>query len=238
MPILDTPITTDDNGLHKILAQNLPVALYLYDSRQPGNGPVDDAIAKLAKKHAGELLIARLDVAASPRAYRDYGSPATPALVTLVKGLMGRKVKSQAANVRPADVRAHIDYLLDRGPQPAAEPAAKPEQPQPAAGVQHVTDANFKQVVLNSKLPVIVDFWAPWCGPCRMIAPVLDQAAKDYAGRVRVVKLNVDDNPRTAQQFQVQSIPTLIAFKDGRPLRRQVGANARAIRDLIEEALA
>ena len=238
MPIFDTPIHTDDSSLHKVLAQNLPVALLLVDSRQGAHAPLDDAVAKIAKKHAGELLVVRLDVAANPRVHRDYGSPATPALVTLVKGPVGRKVKSQAANVRPADVRAHVDYLLGRGPLPTAEPQTTPERPQPGTGVQQVSDANFKQVVLNSKLPVLVDFWAPWCGPCHMIAPAIEQAARDYAGRVRVVKLNVDDSPRTAQQFQVQSIPTLITFKGGRPLRRQVGANARAIRELIEEALA
>jgi thioredoxin len=84
---------------------------------------------------------------------------------------------------------------------------------------------------------VLVDFWAPWCAPCRMIAPVIEQMAKEYAGRVKVVKLNVDENPKTAGQFEVRSIPTLILFRDGRALERQVGANPRVIRDMIEESL-
>jgi thioredoxin 1 len=241
MPVFDTPITTDAGSLKKVLAQNLPVVLYLYDSRQGNSKPVEDAFTKIAKKHAGELLVARVDVAANPDVHREYGSLPTPAVLTLAKSLFSRKLKSQAGSIRPADIRAHVDYLLDRGPQPAA-PEPPPAPAKTAAGgerpaAQHVTDSNFRQVVLNSKVPVLVDFWAPWCAPCRMIAPVIEQMAKEYAGRVKVVKLNVDENPKTAGQFEVRSIPTLILFRDGRALERQVGANPRVIRDMIEESL-
>ncbi|GIL12092.1 MAG: hypothetical protein BroJett038_08120 [Chloroflexota bacterium] len=241
MPVFDTPITTDAGSLKKVLAQNLPVVLYLYDSRQGNSKPVEDAFTKIAKKHAGELLVARVDVAANPDVHREYGSLPTPAVLTLAKSLFSRKLKSQAGSIRPADIRAHVDYLLDRGPQPAA-PEPPPAPAKAAAGgerptAQHVTDSNFRQVVLNSKVPVLVDFWAPWCAPCRMIAPVIEQMAKEYAGRVKVVKLNVDENPKTAGQFEVRSIPTLILFRDGRALERQVGANPRVIRDMIEESL-
>jgi thioredoxin len=87
-----------------------------------------------------------------------------------------------------------------------------------------VTDATFAQEVERSPLPVLVDMWAEWCGPCRMIAPAIEQLAAELAGRVRVVKLNIDENPATPSRFGVRSIPTLLVFKDGREADRLVGA--------------
>lgn len=87
-----------------------------------------------------------------------------------------------------------------------------------------VTDASFKQEVLDSDVPVLVDFWAPWCGPCRMVAPVVDEIAEQYAGRVKVVKLNTDENPQIASQYGIRSIPTLIIFKGGSKVDMVVGA--------------
>jgi len=87
-----------------------------------------------------------------------------------------------------------------------------------------VTDATFAAEVQQSPVPVLVDMWAEWCGPCRMIAPVLDQLASEFAGRLRIAKLNIDENPATADRFQVRSIPLLVIFKDGREVDRIVGA--------------
>lgn len=86
-----------------------------------------------------------------------------------------------------------------------------------------VTDETFDSEVLSSDLPVLVDFWAAWCGPCRMIAPVVESLAEDYRGRLAVAKLNVDENPDTASRYQVMGIPTLILFKGGQPVERFVG---------------
>lgn len=87
-----------------------------------------------------------------------------------------------------------------------------------------VTDATFEQEVLQSDVPVLLDFWAPWCGPCKMIAPVLDELVPEFAGKVKIVKMNVDDNQTTPAQFGVRSIPTLLLIKNGQVVATQVGA--------------
>ncbi|GAC1315248.1 MAG: thioredoxin [Acidimicrobiales bacterium] len=102
-----------------------------------------------------------------------------------------------------------------------------------AAGIIHVTDTTFDEEVKSSNEPVLVDFWAEWCGPCKMIAPTLEEISKDYEGKLKIVKLNVDDAPDTARRFEVMSIPTLILFKDGEPSLRIIGAKGKG--QLVEE---
>jgi thioredoxin 1 len=90
-----------------------------------------------------------------------------------------------------------------------------------------VTDESFQQDVLQSTGPVLVDFWAEWCGPCRMVAPILDEIAKEYEGKLTVAKVNIDDNPMTPNQYSVRGIPTMILFQDGKPVDTKVGALPR-----------
>lgn len=91
-----------------------------------------------------------------------------------------------------------------------------------------VTSVNFEQEVLNSELPVLVDFWAPWCGPCRMLAPLMEQISAEQAGKAKVVKVNIDDEPALAQRFGVFSIPTVVAIKNGAETGRSVGLVPKA----------
>lgn len=102
----------------------------------------------------------------------------------------------------------------------------------------HVTDAAFEQTVLKSTLPVIVDFWAPWCGPCRMVAPVLDKIAKDYEGKLVVAKVNTDEHNQWASQYGVQGIPTMLFISGGKVVHQQVGALPESVlRQVVEQFL-
>jgi len=126
-----------------------------------------------------------------------------------------------AQNRLPAD-SGRRTVVCGRCKTPLSVPAGA------AGGPVVVTDANFAGEVEQSPLPVLVDLWAAWCGPCRMVSPIVDQLASELAGRVRVAKLNVDENPQTAARFSVSSIPTLLILKNGREVDRIVGAAGKA----------
>jgi len=114
----------------------------------------------------------------------------------------------RVTNGRPGDILIHIEVKED----------------EMAVGVLEVNDGSFENEVLKCGLPVVVDFWAPWCAPCRMIAPITQKLAKEYQGRLKFCKLNVDENPLAASKYQVMSIPMLLFFKDGKVADKSVGA--------------
>jgi thioredoxin 1 len=101
-----------------------------------------------------------------------------------------------------------------------------------------INDASFKSEVTDSPIPVLVDFWAPWCGPCKMIAPVLEEIAQEYDGKAKIVKINIDDNQNTPAQFGVRSIPTLILFKNGNEVEKIIGAQSKdKLKAMLDTAL-
>jgi thioredoxin 1 len=108
--------------------------------------------------------------------------------------------------------------------------------PKMASGISHLTDSTFSEEVVASDVPVLVDFWAEWCTPCKMIAPILEEISAEHDGKIRIAKIDVDANPALARQFDVMSIPTLILFKDGEAEHRIVGAKGKA--QLVEELAA
>ena len=101
-----------------------------------------------------------------------------------------------------------------------------------------VKDSDFDQNVLQSAMPVLVDFWAPWCGPCRAVGPIVEELANDYEGKVAFAKVNVDENPQTANKYGVRSIPTLLLFQEGKPMKQLVGLQPKKeLKEILDTAL-
>jgi thioredoxin 2 len=145
---------------------------------------------------------------------------------------------TDTALIRCSHCGANNRVPQDKLAQGLAPKCGQCKAPLAAAGPVTVTDATFAAEVERSPLPVLVDAWAPWCGPCRMVGPIVDELATELAGKIRVAKLNVDDSPATAARFDVRSIPTLLVMVNGREVDRIVGAMPKAaIRQRLQGVL-
>lgn len=221
----DTPINSNDQSFDRVLKAGLPV-VSLFSAGTP-DAAMDAELKQIAKSNADKVLVAKIRADENPGLVQRFALRG-PTLVTF----KGGDEASRAEMPTAADARAHTEYVLGRGPKPTAPPPPKTEPAHASSNGDaaqgtplHVTDATFQRDVLGSSLPVMVDFWADWCGPCHRIAPTLEKLAKEYAGRVRIAKLDVDRNQRTSGQYQVQSIPTLLLVKNGKVVDRLVGAH-------------
>ncbi len=243
MPQFNTPINTNDQSLDRVLANPLPVVLVLSDNGL--DSALQSALDNVARDQAGKLIVAKLNTVENPASARRFGGHGGTMLVTWKTGAEQARVENPA----PEQVRQAADHLLGRGPAPRSAPRTAPYKEARAAGGTRtqtaaagepitVSEATFDQQVLRSSEPVLVDFWAPWCGPCRMVAPTLEKLAREYAGKLKVAKLNVDQNQRIAAQYGAHSIPLLIMFKGGKPINQLIGAHPEPnIRKLIEQAV-
>ena len=230
MPHFDAPINTNDQSLDRVLANPLPVLLLL----TPGT-PTQTMLGVLndvAETEAGNLLVVRLNTSENPNAAKRFHANGAPLLITWKAG----SEQSRLENPDAGQIRAAAAFALGHGPAP--HPVAEMHSSAQDAHPIHVNEETFDVHVLRSAEPVLVDFWAPWCGPCRMIAPSLERLAHEYAGKLRIAKLNVDENPRLAAQYGASSIPLLVLFKGGRPVQKMIGAHPEPnLRMFIQQAL-
>ncbi|WP_298821086.1 thioredoxin [Chloroflexus sp.] len=253
--VFATPIRTSEQSVERVLRAGLPVLL-VFDRRGcPTCQQLEPTLERLAQRFAGKALIARIDADDNPALARKYNITDLPGIVFSRGGaILGRT----AGVVTESSLEAWLQYMCGEGSQPplpagpsvpfhraaptgqGSTTGSSPQRPSTngqhgASGPVTLRDSTFDQIIGQSRQPVLVDFWAPWCGPCRAVAPVIERLAQEFAGKAVVAKLNVDENPYTAQRFGITGIPALYIFKDGRVVDRLVGAQPYQV---VQQALA
>ena len=217
----DTVLTSSDLSLERVLKAGLPVAMIFYDRELPSD--YRQTLDELARRYAGRALLVRLARSDAPLAISRYNVSRLPAIVTVRDG----RTVTRQDSVLSRDAARHVAHLLGEGPAPAVQsPTVNPES---STGPISVGAQDFEREVLRSDRPVLVDFWAPWCAPCRMVAPALETLAREKSKALKVVKVNVDENPGLASRYRAMSIPTLLIFKGGAEVDRWVGAQPEPV---------
>lgn len=221
LKVFDTVLASSDLSLDRVLNAGLPVAIVFYEKELPSE--LRQSMDDLARQVAGKALIITLARNDAPQAISRFSVRQFPTLVTVRDG----KIVLSQENVRPGDLKPQIAYLLGEGPRPApptTTPSAAAPKQTAGQGPLTVNEAAWDREVLKANRPVLVDFWAPWCAPCHMVAPTVDALAREQTQALKVVKVNVDENPGLASRYRAMSIPTMIVIKGGQEVDRWVGA--------------
>lgn len=236
------PIVLTDATLDEVLNRDKPV-LILFTNGEGLRGDFKVAFNKAAQGEDGnQFTFAQIDPAQNPQAAARFGVGDKPLLLGVYCGdEIVRRVRPWGTDL-PLAFEMLKNAYASRNPEPqqaAVETNPKEKKVTVYDAPVNVTDATFEQEVLNSDLPVMVDFWAAWCGPCRMVAPSLDKLAKEFAGQIKIAKVDVDANPGLSQAFRIMSIPNLMIVKERTIIFNQPGALPEAsLRDLIQQAIA
>ncbi len=229
----DAPINANDTSFERVVLQApIPVVAVFWSAQETPRRQLNAVLEQIAREYAGEALVVKLDVTDASQAQAQHNVKTLPQFLFFRQG----KLIARARGMPNTEMlRPWVEYLLGRGQKPATK---KPPKEAAPAGNGHplvVTDADFERVVLGASIPVLVDCWAAWCGPCWMIASVVEALAREFAGQALFAKLDVDANPTTAQRYGVQSIPTLIYFRNGQEVDRAIGAQpAHVLRQKLE----
>jgi thioredoxin 1 len=225
-----------------VLAAGLPTLLVFEKPICDPCKSLVPTLKNLAQEFSGRVLVVQVDNAEEGNLAARFRINRVP---TLIYWRQGNEVTRVEGAANAAVVRANLEFLLGAGqPTPAGNAPSiplvttatyhtQPSQAAPTPGQRDgspvvVTDATFAEQILRSPLPVLVDFWAPWCGPCRMVSPIVEELGRQYAGRLRIAKVNTDENPVEAGRLGIMGIPTLIFFVNGREVDRVVGAAPKA----------
>lgn len=238
---MEEPLILTDENLDSVLLGDQPVMILV----SSGDGVRSDfttAFKKAADEEAN-YIFARLDPTTNPRAAQRFEAGSKPVLIGWYCGeTVVRRSKPWGTDM-PLALEKMNDKIAELNPTLLADNAeagqdAPPKQAIVDSEPVNVTDDTFQQEIIDHHLPVIVDFWAEWCGPCKMVAPILDKLAQEFAGKVRIAKVDVDTNPGLSSTFRIQSIPTLMMVKDRTIVFSQPGAlPEEALRDLIQQLI-
>jgi thioredoxin 1 len=248
LAVFDVPIHTSTQNVERVFAAGLPVLLSFEVPVCEHCRALVPTLEELARAFVGRALVVRVGNTEEGELAARYHITCVP---TLIFWHDNKEVARIEGATNFATVRAYLEFLLGGGAQPA--PASGPSMPLSVAASAAastlpysaksgesiaVSDNSFETLVLQSPLPTLVDFWAPWCEPCNTISPVVDELGREYAGRMRLAKLNTDDNPSWTSRLGIMGIPTLVFFKRGREVDRIVGAASKAsMRGHIERLL-